>query len=79
MRALCMITVGAGQVDSVRRSLKRRRRMVKEAMTVTGRADVCVVLQGSIDEINTAVIEFKRIKGITTTETLMEVEVDMGW
>ena len=48
-------------------------------MVVTGRADIAVVLQGTIDEINNTVIDFKRIKEIVSTETLIEVEVDMGW
>ena len=48
-------------------------------MVVTGRADISVVLQGSIDEINNKVIDFKKIKEIVTTETLIEVEVNLGW
>lgn len=48
-------------------------------MPVTGRADICVLLQGSIDEINNIVIDFKKIKDIVSTETLMEVEVNLGW
>lgn len=74
-----MITVKPGTVDIVAKALKRKRRILKEIMIVTGRADVCVLLQGSFDEINSAVIDFKRIKDIMTTETMIEVEVDMGW
>ncbi len=48
-------------------------------MIVTGRADISIVLQGSIDEINNMVIDFKKIKEIVTTETLIEVEVNLGW
>jgi hypothetical protein len=48
-------------------------------MPVTGRADVCVLLQSSINKINTTVIDFKKIKNIISTETLIELEVDMGW
>ena len=48
-------------------------------MIVTGRADIIVILQGTIDEINNMVIDFKRIKEIVSTETLIEVEVDLGW
>jgi len=48
-------------------------------MIVTGRADISVVLQGSMDEINNMVIDFKKIKEIVTTETLIEVEVNLGW
>jgi len=59
--------------------LKKARKIVKEIMVVTGRADIAVVLQGTIDEINNIVIDFKKIKEIVSTETLIEVEVDMGW
>ena len=79
MRALCLITVKPGKVDTVVKILKKKRRAIKEIMVVTGRADICVYLQGSIDEINGTVIEFKRIKEIVTTETLIEVEVNLGW
>ena len=48
-------------------------------MIVTGRADICTFLQGSIQDINNMVIDFKKIKEIVNTETLIEVEVDLGW
>ena len=48
-------------------------------MVVTGRADISVLLQGNIDEINGMVIDFKKIKEIVNTETLIEVEVNLGW
>ena len=48
-------------------------------MIVTGRADISVILQGNMDQINQMVIDFKKIKDIVTTETLIEVEVDLGW
>ena len=79
MRALCLITVKPGKADSVVEILKKKRKIVKQIMVVTGRADISVILQGSIDEINGMVIDFKKIKGIVTTETLIEVEVNLGW
>ena len=79
MRSLCLITVKPGKVDAVIVALKKARKIVKEMMVVTGRADIAVVLQGTIDEINNVVIDFKKIKEIVSTETLIEVEVDMGW
>jgi len=79
MRALCLITVKAGKVDNVVKILQKIRKTVREVMIVTGRADIAVVLQGTIDEINNMVIDFKKIKEIVSTETLIEVEVDMGW
>ncbi len=79
MRALCLITVKPGKVDVVVKTLEKIRKIVKEIMVVTGRADIAVVLQGTIDEINNIVIDFKKIKEIVSTETLIEVEVDLGW
>ena len=79
MRALCLITVKPGMVDSVVQILKKKRKTVKQIMVVAGRADIGVLLQGNIDEINNIVIDFKKIKDIVTTETLIEVEVNMGW
>ncbi len=79
MRALCLITVKPGKVDSVVQVLKKKRKNIKDVMVVTGRADISAVMSGSIEEINQVVIDLKKIKEIVTTETLMEVEVDLGW
>jgi len=79
MRALCLITTKANTVDKVVEILKKKRKVIREIMIVTGRADISVVLQGSMDEINNMVIDFKKINGIVTTETLIEVEVNLGW
>jgi hypothetical protein len=79
MRALCLIAVKPGTVDRVVKVLKKKRKLIREIMIVTGRADISVILQGSIDEINNMVIDFKKIKEIVTTETLIEVEVNLGW
>ncbi len=79
MRALCMITVKPGKVDLVVQILKKKRKILKQVMIVAGRADISVLLQGNIDEINNMVIDFKKIKDIVTTETLIEVEVNLGW
>ena len=79
VRALCLITVKPGKVDFVVEILKKKRKIVKQIMIVAGRADISALLQGNIDEINHMVIDFKKIKDIVTTETLIEVEVNMGW
>lgn len=79
MRALCLIMVKPGKVDNVVQILKKKRKIIKQTMIVAGRADISVLLQGNIDEINNMVIDFKKIKDIVTTETLMEVEVNLGW
>ena len=79
MRALCLITVKPGTVDSVMRILKKKHKVVKDILVVTGRADISVILQGNINEIHSMVIDFKKINDIVTTETLIEVEVNLGW
>ena len=79
MKALCMIRVQPGQVDRVLEILKRKRRVSKDVMVVSGRADICVILNTSITDINKIVIDLKNIKEIFSTETLIEVEVDLGW
>ena len=79
MRALCLIAVKPGKVDNVLQTLSKVRKTVREVMVVTGRADIAVVLQGTIYEINNVVIDFKKIREIVTTETLIEVEVNLGW
>ncbi len=79
MKSLCMINVKAGTVDKVLGILKRKRSVSKDIMIVTGRADICVLLNGKINEINRIVTDLKKINEIVSTETLIEVEVDLGW
>ena len=79
MRALCLITIKPGTVDKVIQSLSKKRKIAKEILPVTGRADICVLINGTINDINTAVMDFKKINEIVATETLMEMEVDLGW
>jgi len=79
VRALCLITVKPGKVDMVVEILKKKRKVIKQIMIVAGRADISLLLRGNIDEINNMVIDFKKIKDIVTTETLIEVEVNLGW
>ena len=79
MKSLCMINVKAGTVDTVLQILKKKRSVSKDIMIVTGRADICVILNGKINEINKIVTDLKKINEIVSTETLIEVEVDLGW
>jgi hypothetical protein len=74
-----MINVKAGTVDTVLQILKKKRSVSKDIMIVTGRADICVILNGKINEINKTVTNLKKINEIVSTETLIEVEVDLGW
>ena len=79
MRALCLVTIKPGTVDKVTELLSKKRKVAKEVLPVTGRADICVLINGSIKDINTVVMDFKKINDIVATETLMEMEVDLGW
>ena len=79
MRALCLITIKPGTIDNVTELLSKKRKIAKEVLPVTGRADICVLMHGSLDDINTAVMDYKKIRNIVNTETLMEMEVDLGW
>ena len=79
MRALCLIMIKPGTIDKVTELLLKKHKIAKEVLPVTGRADVCVLMQGSINDINTTITDFKKIGDIVATETLMEMEVDLGW
>ena len=79
MRALCLITIKPGTIDKVATLLSKKRKITKEVLPVTGRADICVLMNGSINDINAAVMDFNKIANIVNTETLMEMEVDLGW
>jgi len=79
MRALCLITIKPGTIDQVTELLSKKRRIAKEVLPVTGRADICVLMNGSVNDINTTIMDFKKIGDIVATETLMEMEVDLGW
>ena len=79
MKALCMITVKPGMVDKVVQILRKKRKISKDIMIVAGRADICVILNSSMGEINNIVIDLKNVKEIVDTETMIEVEVDLGW
>jgi len=79
MRALCLITIKPGMIDKVTELLSKKRKITKEVLPVTGRADICVLMNGSINDINITIMDFKKIGDIVSTETLMEMEVDLGW
>ena len=79
MRALCLITIKPGTIDQVTELLSKKRRIAKEVLPVTGRADICILMNGSVKDINITIMDFKKIGNIVATETLMEMEVDLGW
>jgi len=79
MRALSLITIKPGTIDQVTELLSKKRKIAEEVLPVTGRADICVLMNGSINDINITIMDFKKIGDIVSTETLMEMEVDLGW
>ncbi len=79
MRALSLITIKPGTIDQVTELLSKKRKIAKEVLPVTGRADICILMNGSVNDINTTIMDFKKIGNIVATETLMEMEVDLGW
>ena len=79
MRALCLITIKPGTIDKITELLSKKRKITKEVLPVTGRADICILMNGSVNDINTTIMDFKKIGDIVATETLMEMEVDLGW
>jgi hypothetical protein len=79
MRALCLITIKPGTIDKITELLSKKRKITKEVLPVTGRADICILMHGSVDDINTTVMDLKKIDDIVATETLMEMEVNLGW
>ncbi len=79
MRALSLITIKPGTIDQVTELLSKKRKIAKEVLPVTGRADICVLMNGSVNDINTTIMDLKKIGNIVATETLMEMEVDLGW
>ena len=74
-----MITIKPGMIDKVTELLSKKRKITKEVLPVTGRADICVLMNGSVNDINITIMDFKKIGDIVATETLMEMEVDLGW
>ena len=79
MRALSLIMIKPGTIDKVIELLSKKRKIAKEVLPVTGRADICVLMNGSVNDINITIMDFKKIDNIVATETLMEMEVDLGW
>ena len=74
-----MISIKPGMIDKVTELLSKKRKITKEVLPVTGRADICVLMNGSVNDINITIMDFKKIGDIVSTETLMEMEVDLGW
>lgn len=72
MKASVLITTAPGKVDSVAKAI--RELGVKDVLTVTGRVDVVVFLEGARDEVTGRIKDLFDVEGVETTETLLEVE-----
>ena len=75
-RLYVLIKVEPGYIENILGAIIRTRN-VREANAVTGSYDIIVKIEGaSISEIlSTVVKEIHRIEGITSTETLVAVEL----
>ena len=71
-RAVTLITASPGKVDDVAAGV-RVVRGVMDVLTVAGRADVAVVFEGSSEEIPKILGGIQKVRGVQTTETLVEL------
>jgi len=55
-----LITIKPGTIDQVTELLSKKRKIAKEVLPVTGRADICVLMNGSVNDINTQLWILKR-------------------
>jgi len=72
MRALVLVTTSPGKSFSVQKKVVRVKG-VEDALAVTGRADVAVFAKGTPKEISGTVKALWNIRGVVTTETLLQV------
>lgn len=66
------MSASAGESDNIREKAKSIKG-VKEALVVTGRADVAVFVEGSLEEIKRAVASVFTVDGVVATESLLEM------
>ena len=72
VKAAVLVTASPGKVDDVAKKVGELG--VKDVLTVTGRVDVVVFLEGSINEVASRIKSMFEIEEVMTTETLLEVE-----
>lgn len=72
VKAAVLVTASSGRMNDVAREV--RELMVKDVLTVAGRVDVVVFLEGSSREITSKIKKMFEVEGVETTETLWEVE-----
>ena len=72
VKAAVLVTVAPGTVDKVYKDVAKLGTM--DVLTVTGRVDVVVFLEGAKHEVAGKIKSLFSIEGVKTTETLWEVE-----
>jgi len=72
VKAAVLVTASPGKVDDVAKKVGELG--VKDVLTVAGRVDVVVFLEGSASEVTNKVRNMFEVEGVGTTETLWEVE-----
>jgi len=72
VKASVLITTAPGKVDDVAKAI--RELGVKDVLTVTGRVDVVVFLEGARDSITRRIKDLFDVEAVETTESLWEVE-----
>ncbi len=72
MKALVLVSNSPGKSFEVQKRVKGIKG-VDRALVVAGRADVAVFAKGSLKEIGAVVKSIWSVRGVTSTETLMEV------
>lgn len=72
VKAVVLVTTSPGMVDRVAEAV--RGIGVKDVLTVAGRVDVVVFLDGGRDDVSSRIRRIFRVEGVETTETLWEVE-----
>ena len=61
MRALCLIMIKPGTIDKVTERLSKKHKIAKEVLPVTGRADVCVLMHGTVNILTSLLWILKRL------------------
>jgi len=73
VKAAVLVTASPGKVDDVAKKVGELG--VKDVLTVAGRVDIVVFLEGSASEVTNKVRDMSEVEGVETTETLWEVEI----
>jgi DNA-binding Lrp family transcriptional regulator len=72
VKAAILITTSPGKVDEVASKIKEIKN-ISDILIVTGRVDIVVLCEGSLEEISTITKKIGEIREVETTETLIEL------